>query len=76
MNINIQLFARDGTIVDTVSIHKHVEIVIWKGLYYALRDGRYVECDVAFASPNDDTIAKGVSTAHIPGIVTTQVQMR
>ncbi len=73
MNTNIQLFARDGTFVDTVSIHKHAEIVIWKGLYYALRDGRYVECDVAFASPNDDTIRTSIME-HTPGIVTTQVR--
>jgi len=44
MASQVQLFATTGDLVATVSIPWDAEIVLWKHKYYALRDGRYVEC--------------------------------
>ncbi len=73
MNIAIQLFARDGTLVDTVSIDKHAEIIICGLRYFALREGRYVESDAVFAS---SSLSQVINPATASRIVTTQVQMR
>jgi hypothetical protein len=40
----VQLFATTGALAATVSIPWDAEIVLWLHKYYALRDGRYVEC--------------------------------
>jgi hypothetical protein len=40
----VQLFARNGEFVETVAIERASEIVVWRGKYYALQSGRYVEC--------------------------------
>jgi hypothetical protein len=41
----VQLFTRDGLLIDTVLIPKPAEIVSWKGKYYAFFHGRYVESE-------------------------------
>jgi len=40
----IQLFDTLGNLAATVLIPWDAEIVLWGHKYYALRDGRYVEC--------------------------------
>jgi len=40
----VQLFATTGDLAATVSIPWDSEIVVYNHKYYALRDGRYVEC--------------------------------
>jgi len=40
----VQLFATTGKLAAEVSIPWDAEIVLWQHKYYALRDGRYVEC--------------------------------
>ena len=41
----IQLFATTGNMDAEVSIPWDAEIVVWQHKYYALRDGRYVQCN-------------------------------
>jgi hypothetical protein len=64
----VQLFKRDGTMVETVRIDTYAEIIMWKNRYYALRSGRYVESDCVHGWPLEDLTPRP--------IVTTQVQMR
>ena len=40
----IQLFDPPGNLAATVMIPLDAEIIVWNTKYYALRDGRYVEC--------------------------------
>lgn len=42
--MEVQLFDTLGSLAATVKIPWDAEIVLWGHKYYALRDGRYVEC--------------------------------
>lgn len=41
----VQLFTRDGLLIDTVVVSKMAGIVAWKGKFYAFIHGRYVETE-------------------------------
>ena len=45
----VQLFSRFGALVDTVMVPRHAEVISWKGKYYSLQAGRYVEGDLLVA---------------------------
>lgn len=59
----VQLFTRDGLLIDTVVVSKMTGIVAWKGKYYAFLHGRYVETECTQGQDESPQTMIGIVTA-------------